>query len=120
MNRGRGSERKKLGGEAAGCKVHKQLKKKRGLRFNQTVAGYHQHMNGTSKVYRHLYRHLDMLVIVIVHRCSMWVGLFDRFPPLAACTVFSGTLEALGADPARIIRVLCPKYVVSSAVVIHP
>lgn len=32
--------------------------------------------------------HVAMLAVVMVHRCSTWVALFNCFPPLVACGIF--------------------------------
>lgn len=65
-----------------------------------------------------LYVYLDMLVIVMAHRCYSWVGLFNCLLPLAAYIIFSGTikirLQERGFQAwASLIHSSCVLYVLS-------
>ena len=39
-----------------------------------------------------LYSCFGMVISAILHRCCSWLGLFNCFPPLGDCIVFSGTM----------------------------
>lgn len=43
--------------------------------------------------FSHIYGYLVNLVVVRVRKGFDWVGLFNCFIPLTACTVFPGTME---------------------------
>lgn len=66
------------------------------------------------------------VVFGVAHRLCSWVGLFNAIPVLAACVVFSATVEPrvqgkklLGQMQLK-LGVICPKCVLSSAVGAHP
>ena len=69
----------------------------------------------------YLYRHIAMLVIVMVHNCHSWVGLFISLLPWKLtdyCLVrwkLDHKEEVFRLDVDRIIQVLFLKYAVSSA-----
>jgi len=62
-----------------------------GFKSNLTSVGDSQHVNVTPCIF---YVYLAVLLIVVVHKCYILVELFMCFVPLAACTVFSGRMDA--------------------------